>query len=225
MWGMAPALGAKYGIAVRVLVADMHANRRRALRVALFANPALRSVGEAADFEDLILQLEARQPDVLVVSDDLLLQGAALAYVHLQGLEDVVRTLVVTMSPFAKSAPPFLRNHLWGSLAYADVERHLLKAVLAIANGEMWLSRRELSAMVRERSGRVVIDEMERLRRLGLTSREIQIVQRLMRGRTNKEIGHELMISDLTVKTHVQNIFKKCGMRRRSELPVQMMAA
>jgi DNA-binding NarL/FixJ family response regulator len=46
-----------------------------------------------------------------------------------------------------------------------------------------------------------------------------------MRGRTNKEIAQAMKISDLTVKTHVQNIFKKCGLRRRGELPGQMLVA
>jgi FixJ family two-component response regulator len=41
----------------------------------------------------------------------------------------------------------------------------------------------------------------------------------------SKEIAQAMNISALTVKTHVQNIFKKCGLRRRTELPGQMMAA
>jgi DNA-binding NarL/FixJ family response regulator len=59
----------------------------------------------------------------------------------------------------------------------------------------------------------------------GLTCREIEVVQLIARGKTNKEIAQTMSISDLTVKSHVQNIFKKCGLRRRGELPGQMMAA
>jgi len=217
--------GEKSGASVSVLVADTHANRRRALRVALLANPALRVIGDAADIEDLVVELEARQPRVLVVSDDLLLQRADLAHIHLQGLDSVVRTLVVTVSPCTESPRPPLRDHLWGCLSYSDIERHLVKAVLAIAHGEMWFSRRELAAMVRERATRAVVTELEHLILQGLTSREIEIVHWIMRGKTNKEIAHELSISDLTVKTHVHNIFKKCGLRRRGELPGQVVAA
>jgi len=222
---MDSTFGETYGASVSVLVADAHANRRGALRVALLANSALRVIGQASDVEELVVELEARQPRVLVVSDDLLDQCADLAHMHLQSLDSVVRTLVVTASPLAESPSPPLRAHLWGRLTYSDIDQHLVKAVLAISQGEMWFSRCELSAMVRERAGRAVVTELEHLILQGLTSREIEIVHWVMRGKTNKQIGHELSISDLTVKTHVQNIFKKCGLRRRGELPGEIMAA
>src|ERR1700755_1816013 len=101
--------GEKYGASISVLVAGTHANRRRALRVALLANPALRVIGEASDIEELVIWLEERKPRVLVVSDDLLHQRADLANIHLQDLDGVVRTLVVTVSPFAQSPSPPLR--------------------------------------------------------------------------------------------------------------------
>ena len=56
-----------------------------------------------------------------------------------------------------------------------------------------------------------------------MTSREAEIIQWVMRGKTNKEIAQALKISDLTVKSHVQNIFKKSGLRRRGELPARML--
>jgi two-component system, NarL family, nitrate/nitrite response regulator NarL len=212
---------------VRVLIADEYANRRRTIRCALTASATVRVVGEAVDVDDLVVELERRQPRVLVVSDDLLQERADVAHihVHLQALGSIARTLVLTESPSAESLRHPLREHLWGCLSYSRVEQDLVKAVVAIAQGEMWFSRRELAEMLRERPERAVVTDLERLILRGLTSREIEVVQWVMRGKTNKEVARALKISDLTVKTHVQNIFKKCGLRRRSELPSQMLAA
>jgi DNA-binding NarL/FixJ family response regulator len=208
-----------------VLVADEYANRRQTIRSALCASAMVRVVAEAIDIDGLIVELETCQPRVLVVGDGLLHQCAKRVHVHLLGLAGAVRTLVLTESAAAESPPPPLRDHLWGCLSYPRIERDLAKAVVAIAQGEMWFSRRELAAMVRERAERATMTELERLIMQGLTSREIEIVHWVMRGKTNKEIAHALNISDLTVKTHVQNIFKKCGLRRRGELPGQMRVA
>jgi DNA-binding NarL/FixJ family response regulator len=222
---MDPTFGHTSDSSVSVLIADAHANRRRAFRLALLASPAVRVVGEATDVDGLLVELETRQPRVLIVSDDLLLQRAVLVDVHLQGLQTAVRTLVVTTSLPAEAPPPPLRDHLWGCLGYSRVEQDLAKAVMLIDGGEMWFTRRELAAMVRERAHRPLVSDLERLILQGLTSREIEVVQWVMQGRTNKQIAQRLNISDLTVKTHVQNIFKKCGLRRRGELPGQTLAA
>ncbi len=212
---------------VRVLIADEYANRRRRIRCALTASATVRVVGEVVDVDDLLVELETRQPRVLVVSDDLLQERADVAHVdvHLQALGSVIRTLVLTESPSAEPPHPPLRDHLWGCLSYSRVEQDLVKAVVAIAQGEMWFSRRELAEMLRERAERAIVADAERLISLGLTFREIEVVQWVMRGRTNKEIAQAMKISDLTVKTHVHNIFKKCGLRRRGELPGQMLVA
>ena len=117
------------------------------------------------------------------------------------------------------------RDHLWGCVNYSRVAHDLVRAVVAIAGGEMWFSRHQLATMLRERAERALPVPSEQMILQGLTCREIEVVQLIARGRTNKKIAQAMNISDLTVKTHVQNIFKKCGLRRRAELPGQMIAA
>jgi DNA-binding NarL/FixJ family response regulator len=209
---------------VDVLIADAYANRRRTIRCALMASAIVRVVGEALDVDHLTIEVVRREPRVLVVSD-CLLHGLVDVSGYRQRCGVAVRTLLLTETPSTESPPPCIRDHLWGCLGYSRVEQDLLKAVLAIARGEMWFSRRELAEMLRKRREPAVVTDLENLILQGLTSREIEIVQWVIRGKTNKEIAHALKISDLTVKTHVQRIFKKCGLRRRGELPGQMLAA
>jgi DNA-binding NarL/FixJ family response regulator len=210
---------------VRVLIADEYANRRRTIRRALIADATVHVVGEAVDFDELLVEVETRQPRVLVVSEDVLRERMEVAHAQLRAVGDDVRTLMLTDSPAAASACAPLRSYLWGCLNYSRVADDLVRAVVAIAGGEMWFSRRQLAAMLRERAERAVPVPTEQMILQGLTCREIEVVRLIARGRTNKEIAQAMNISDLTVKTHVQNIFKKCRLRRRAELPRQMVAA
>jgi DNA-binding NarL/FixJ family response regulator len=210
---------------IRVLLADECENRRRTIRHALITGATVCVLGEAADFDELLAEVETRQPRVLVVSDDLLREQMDVALAQLRAVGNTVRTLMLTESSAADSPCAPLRDHVWGCLIYPRIEQDLVKAVTAIAGGEMWFSRRELAEMLRARAECVPPVPSEQIILRGLTCREIEVVHLIARGKTNKEIAQAMSISALTVKTHVQNIFKKCGLRRRTELPGQMMAA
>jgi DNA-binding NarL/FixJ family response regulator len=206
-----------------VLIAAVHADRRHAIRRALIAEPALYLVGEALNLAELLAKVQARQPSVLVVGNDLLLDRASFTY--RQTVENVGRTLLLTEALSAELPRSPLRDHLWGCLSYCRVDQDLVKAVLAIAGGEMWFSRGQLAGMLRERAEHTAPILPGPIILHGLTCRETEVAQLIARGKTNKEIGQAMDISDLTVKSHVQNIFKKCGLRRRGELPRQLTAS
>ena len=210
---------------VGVLIAGEYAKRRRAIRRALTAAARVYVVGETANLDELLAMVETRQPCVLVMSDDVLREHIDVAQAQLRTVGNAVRALMLTESSAADSPCASLRDFLWGCLSYSRVEQELVKAVIAIADGEMWFSRRALAEMLRERVERAPSGSREQLILQGLTFREIEVVQLIARGKTNKEIAQAMNISALTVKTHIQNIFKKCGLRRRTELPRQMVAA
>lgn len=87
----------------------------------------------------------------------------------------------------------------------------LPKAIQAISNGELWLSREFMSNWILSTKsvGRNQ-DEQN-----GLTSKEIQILRLISDGASNKEISEKLFIRTNTAKTHVYNIFKKINVNNR----------
>lgn len=95
-----------------------------------------------------------------------------------------------------------------------------LVAALAAAVG-IWLGRslrRGPRVVVREVpvEGPFVRDE-ERVRELGLTPRELEILELLAAGLSNREIAGRLFVSENTVKTHCRRLFEKLGARRRTQ--------
>lgn len=57
----------------------------------------------------------------------------------------------------------------------------------------------------------------------GLTKREVEVIELLLQGLSNKEIGNKLFVSESTIKTHLWNVFKKRGVKKRAELVFQVM--
>jgi DNA-binding CsgD family transcriptional regulator len=92
-----------------------------------------------------------------------------------------------------------------------------LFTVIGIAAGLRWTRAREVVVVkevrVRE-SGPFTLDE-QRLREVGLTPREHQILGLIAEGLSNREIGERLFVSENTVKTHSSRLFEKIGVNRR----------
>jgi len=92
----------------------------------------------------------------------------------------------------------------------------LPKAIQAVLNGELWLSRSFMSRWIisTKRNGHMPKSDN------GLTPKETEILQLIARGASNKDIARELFISSNTAKTHVYNIFKKINVTNRLQAAI-----
>jgi DNA-binding NarL/FixJ family response regulator len=94
----------------------------------------------------------------------------------------------------------------------------LVQAVFAVHQGSVWIPRRVMSTFI-ERSAGLVSRNSEG-RSSNFTSREKQVLEMLVEGRSNKEIGNPLGIEERTVKAHVAKLLRKVGVKNRIELCV-----
>lgn len=88
----------------------------------------------------------------------------------------------------------------------------LLKAVRAVSKGEIWLDNQTFKNILQGINA-LGVDKSS-----ALSSREKEIVNLIGKGLRNKEIAHQLNISETTVKTHLNRIFHKLNLKARSEL-------
>jgi DNA-binding NarL/FixJ family response regulator len=111
---------------------------------------------------------------------------------------------------------PYIRLKVRGIVRYVDARRDLSRAVKAVAEGEIWLSREQL---VRFLDWMLATCQPFTLSEPGLLSRrERQVLTSILQGQSNKEIAGMLNISESTVKFHVSRILRKFGSHRRSDL-------
>jgi DNA-binding NarL/FixJ family response regulator len=132
------------------------------------------------------------------------------------------RVLVLVDEPTDGLAETVMRHRLRGFLLKNSSPQECQRAITRVHEGEIWVPRAMLAAavtgLVDERAARLTVDAARDAARNRYTLRERQIVGLVRQGMTNKQIGLELGIAEDTVKKHLQNVYDKAGVRRRSLL-------
>jgi two-component system response regulator DevR len=203
---------------VRVLICDDHEVVREGLRGLIGRQPGMTVVGEAGTVAEGIEAAARTRPDV-VIMDVRLPDGSGV---------EACRTI--------REARPETKIVMLTS--YADDEA-LFASIIAGASGYLLKQTRGqavVDAITTVAAGRSLLDPdvtgkvLERLREsraedpalLSLTEQERKVLTGLAEGKTNREIGEVLFLSEKTVKNYVSRILDKLGLARRAEAAAYM---
>ena len=190
---------------VRIAVADDHALFRDGLVAMLKLRPNVAVVAELARADDLLDALARTPYDVLLLD----LQMDRATFSDIERLAERSPVLVVTASERAEDAIAALRAGARGVVFKRFAIETLMTAIEAVVAGHVWLPpalQAEIAAHLRDPSYEP------------LTRRERDIVRHVARGMRNAEVGARLGVTEGTVKTHLNNVFQKLGIRDRVEL-------
>ncbi len=199
----------------KIVLVDDHSVVRRGLKAYLESFADIVVIGEAANGEACLAQLDEWLPDVVVM--DLLMPGgmdgiAATAKVR----QHSPRTKVVVLTAHTDEARVVAALRA-GAIGYvrkdADPEL-LLTAVRAAAKGQSMIDPSIAGSVLQEVLGG------ETAVRKQLTERETTVLHALAHGKTNREIAQTLTVSEETIKTHVGNILSKLQMNQRTQAVV-----
>jgi DNA-binding NarL/FixJ family response regulator len=203
---------------ITVLIANAHALLRRRLNGFLAQQKDMQVVGEAMRGR-LLNRVEALQPHILLLDvrmpkmDEL----KVLPRIHAKS----PRTKILLLAEYFEEdfIARALQDGVHGCALTTASPTELVKVIRAIHAGEFWVQRKLLTRVVKNLRQRV--DELEgspsELRDV-LSDREHEVVVWAVQGMTNREIATQLGISAKTVKTHLQNVFRKLNVRRRVQL-------
>ena len=201
---------------IRVVVADDEALVRGGISMILDAQPDMEVIGEASDGTDLIRLTRELSPEVALV--DIRMPGVtgidAARSIVAQGPSSV-RVLILTTFDDDEYLYEAMKAGASGFLLKSLPPEQLANAVRAVAGGECLLAptitRRLIERFVRRPPpGTTVPPELA-----GLTERELEVLQLIARGLSNSEIASTLFLSEGTVKTHVNRLFRKLELRDR----------
>ena len=192
---------------VRVLIVDDHPVVRDGLRGMFSGHPGFEVVGEAADGAEAVARAAALQPDVVLM--DLRMPGTdgVTAIGELARLGVPTRVLVLTTYETDRDVLPAIEAGATGYLLKDTPRDELFRAVQAAARGEAVLSpsvATRLLTQVREPA------------REPLSQRELEVLELVARGSTNRDAASRLFISEATVKTHLLHIYAKLGVNDRA---------
>lgn len=199
---------------VRVLLVDDHEAIRFGVKSFLAAE-GIDVVGEVGTVADALAQVEALDPDV-VIMDVRLSDGSGIDATH-DIVERFPRTKVIVLSAYEEEEAVMaaIEAGAAGFMVKRSGLSDLAAAVRRVAHGENLIDPAVTAAMLeRLRRNQAPLRD-ERLGRL--TSRELDILRHLALGWTNREIALALFLSEKTVKNHVTKVLAKLGVSRRSE--------
>jgi two-component system response regulator DevR len=200
---------------IRVLLVDDHEVVRSGLRAILGRFPRIRVVGEADSESEALSKAQKLYPDVILL--DLHLKtgsGIAVCRAVKASLPD---TKVLVLTAFADK-DYVLESVVAGADGYILKEidsKSLYEAIVGVKGGKPILDAMAVARLV----GHVREDAGQLSRKAALLStQERRLVARIAEGKTNKEIGRFMTLSEKTVKNYLSNIFEKLSVSRRSQL-------
>lgn len=198
-----------------VVLVDDHPVVRAGIRNLLEKAADIIVIGEASTGPEALKIVSDLNPDVLLL--DMELPGISGSEVASQLQKSGTGTKILALSAHddRQYIQELLANGASGYLIKEEVPEAIVEAVRGVSRGEKgWVSRR-VAAQMSTWMGE------ENQPRNGLTTREIQVLQSVVAGKTNQEIGLTLGISEKTVEKHLEGIFGKLGVASRVEAAVR----
>jgi NarL family two-component system response regulator LiaR len=206
--------------AIRVLVADDHAIVRKGICALLATEENIEVVGEAADGQSAIEQVERLRPDVVLM--DLVMPGVdgLDATRRITASWPETRILVLTSFAGVDKIMPAIKAGALGYLLKDSDPEVLVESIRQVYCGNSSLHPSVARALLEEvarpadsTSARDAYEgEVE-----ALTNREAEVLRLVARGWSNQSIATELMISEATVRTHVSHILAKLDLASRTQ--------
>jgi two-component system NarL family response regulator len=200
----------------RLLVVDDVPLFRAGLTAAL-RGAGYEVVGEAADAEGAVALAETHQPDIVLL--DVLMPGMSGIEV-LEKIQAVAPTSEVVLLTGSESEEDMVASIKGGARGYILKDmpfEELVGSIDTVAAGGAALSSGMAGKLFDVTRQLLRHQELVGARRPSLTGREIEVLELVADGKTSREIGDLLYISENTVKNHIRNILDKLGLHSRNE--------
>jgi two-component system, NarL family, response regulator YdfI len=199
---------------IRVLIAASSPVVRTGLETMLRSAPRLEVAGTAADFGASLADLEAWQPEVLLMVSDGRADEPPEELLALPEGAGALAVVLLTADPQAGWVPEALRSGVRAVLRLDATAAEITAAIEAAAAGLAVLDPQDLQALLPAVSDRLPAEgaPLE-----ALTPREIEVLRMMAEGFGNKTIASRLGISEHTAKFHVASVMGKLGAATRTE--------
>ena len=203
---------------IRVLVADDQALVREGLMTLLQATPGIEPVADAADGAEAIALAARHRPDVILMDLRMPNVDGAQATREIRAAQPDTEIVVLTTHADEASILDALRAGARGYLTKDAGIQEIARAVHAAAAHQSLLDP-VVQAKLLDAVGAAAPAPAAAPRPLpdDLTPREAEVLSLIARGLSNREIAAHLVVSEATVKTHVNHVFAKIGARDRAQ--------
>jgi DNA-binding NarL/FixJ family response regulator len=192
---------------IRLMIVDDHPVVRDGLRGMLENQPDFEVVGEASNGEEAVQMASSFNPEVMLMDLRMPVMDGVTALREIKVSNPTVQVLVLTTYDSDADILPAIEAGAMGYLLKDTSREDLYSAIRATARGESVLSPGVAARLI----GQMRAPAEEKL-----SSREVEVLQLVADGASNREIANRLHISQATVKSHLIHIFDKLGVSDRT---------
>ena len=194
---------------IRVLLADDHPLVRRGFRRMLEDDPSIEVVGEAGDGDEAVRLAAELQPQVVVMDCAMPRSSGLAATRQILAASPHIAILMLSMHAEGTLVRQALDAGARGFILKSALDLDLAAAVRNVAAGQQVLDPHLAEG-----------DTLKGEQRDALSPRELEVLQLICRGRSNREIAAELSLSVNTIAVHRANIMNALGIHKTAELVV-----
>lgn len=198
---------------IRILIVDDHQVVREGLRWILDAEPDLEIAGEAASAAEGLEAIVKIPCDVVLLDIHLPDRNGLEALDDIHAAKPDLPVVILTMSAEPEYVEDAVRKGAAGYLVKNAPQSELIRAVRAAAAGDAYIQ----AEVTRPLLARFARDVRAPGAAPALSPREQQVVSLLAEGLANKQIAHQLEISETTVKGYLRDVYDKLGANDRAQ--------
>ena len=198
---------------IRVLITDDHSIVRKGIRALLATEPDIEVVGEAGDGAEAAAQAQALHPDVILMDLVMPKVDGIEATRRILAQQPRMRILVLTSFAADDKVFPAIKAGALGYLLKDSGPDELVQAIHQVYRGEPSLE----PSIARKVLLEISQPPKTPLTAEPLTEREVDVLRLVAQGRSNRDIAEELVITEMTVRTHVSNILSKLHLASRTQ--------
>ena len=186
------------------MVADDHPIVREGIVANLKQGSDLKVLGEANDGVEVLALIKQHRPDIALLDLRMPQMNGLEVLMALNELKLQTRVIVMTAFENEEDVQRAMKAGARGYLLKDCPQQILLDAVRRVYRGEVYLLPQIAQRLV------------DRMQKPQLSPRELEVLKAVAAGKSNKEIGVQLFISECTVKTHVESLLDKLGSETRT---------
>lgn len=198
---------------VKTMIVDDHKVVRDGLKAVFEQATGVEVISEAGTGEEAIALLEKVKPDLILMDISLPGMNGLKATHQIKQKYPEIKVVILTMLDQEAYVYEAIKAGATGYILKSSSSDDLIEAIITVNEGKAVIHPDATAKLLKEF---VSLSESQS-REYGLSGREMEILQLLAEGKSNKDIGKELWISEQTVKTHVSHIFEKMGTKDRTE--------
>ena len=198
---------------IKVMIVDDHNLVREGLKAVFSQGDEVEVIGEAGSGEEAIEMVDKVKPDVILMDISMPGINGIQATKLIRNKHPDAKIVILTMLDQEGYVYEAIKAGATGYMLKSTSSDELVNAIQTVNEGKALLHPDATAQLLKE----FITLAQNKAKDYGLSNREMEVLQLLSEGKTNKEIAKALWISEQTVKTHVAHIFDKLGTSDRTE--------